>query len=80
MSRIAVSEKIDIEREEKRRTKEGLIEEAKWNMYAERWDLAEGQLQGARDIAVYLRDKQEIGVILELLKKCESHEKVELSK
>jgi hypothetical protein len=78
MSRIAVSEDIDIEKKEKQREKERLIEEAKWNMFAERWDLAERQLQGARGIAVDLRDKKEIGVILELLKKCEAHQKVEL--
>ena len=78
MSRMGIS--VNSEEKEKQEEMERTIEEAKWNMYAEKWDLAEKQLQGVRDTAVYLRDKDKIDAILELLKKCKAHEKVELGK
>lgn len=57
---------------------DSLIEGAKWNMYAERWDLAEKQLVNAMDRAVSLRDKAKIDEILGLLKKCKDRQKAEL--
>ena len=54
------------------------LEEAKWNMYAEKWELAERYIQRARDIAISLRDKAKIDEALTLLQKCQNREKVEL--
>ena len=78
MSRLAEEEGKAREKKEPRQEMEKAIEEAKWNMYAEEWDLAETQLQSAKDRAVSLRDKDKIDEILGLLIKCKNREKVEL--
>jgi len=78
MSEIAVKEKEAKKKKDQRQEMERTIEEAKWNMHAEKWDLAEKQLVRARDTAVSLRDKSKIDEILGLLKKCKEHQKVEL--
>ena len=78
MSRLAEEEEKAREKKEPRQEMEKAIEEAKWNMYAEEWDLAETQLQSAKDRAVSLRDKDRIDEILGLLIKCKNREKVEL--
>lgn len=67
-----------VRREEERRKLAHLIEEAKWNMYAEKWELAEKHLEDANDRAVSLRDKKKIEEILALLVKCRNKEKAEL--
>jgi vacuolar-type H+-ATPase subunit H len=78
ISEIEAKEKEAKRKKETRQAMERTIEEAKWNMYAEKWDLAEKQLQEARDEAVSLRDKGKIDEILELLVKCKNEQKVEL--
>ena len=78
MSEIAVKEKEARKKKEQRQEMERTIEEAKWNMYAEKWDLAEKQLVRVRDTAVSLRDKSKIDEILGLLEKCSKLEKVKL--
>jgi vacuolar-type H+-ATPase subunit H len=78
ISEIEAKEKEAKRKKETRQAMERTIEEAKWNMYAEKWDLAEKQLQEARDEAVSLRDKSKIDEILELLVKCKNEQKVEL--
>jgi len=78
ISEIEAKEKEAKRKKETRQAMERTIEEAKWNMYAEKWDLAEKQLQGARDKAVSLRDKDKIDEILELFVKCKNEQKVEL--
>ena len=57
---------------------EVFVRDAKWNMYAERWEKAKSELERANELAVFLRDKTKIDEILTLLKKCQSEEKVEL--
>ena len=78
VSRLAEEEGKARKKNEPRQEMEKTIEEAKWNMYAEEWGLAENQLQSAKDRAVSLRDKDKIDEILGLLIKCKSREKVEL--
>jgi hypothetical protein len=78
MSRLAEEDWKAGEKKEPRQEIEKAIEEAKWNMYAEEWDLAETQLQSAKDRAVSLREKAKIDEILGLLIKCKNREKVEL--
>lgn len=78
MSRLAEEEGKARKKNEPRQEMEKTIEEAKWNMYAQEWDLAENQLQSAKDRAVSLRDKDKIDEILGLLIKCKKREKVEL--
>jgi hypothetical protein len=55
-----------------------LIESARWNMYAERWDIAKDELEQARDLSVSLRDKYRIDEILALLVECDNREKPEI--
>ncbi|MGD0978601.1 MAG: hypothetical protein ABR962_05600 [Candidatus Bathyarchaeia archaeon] len=80
MGDIITEDEDTAQKREKQQGLERSIEEAKWDMYAERWDLAEKQLQEARETAVRLRNKDKIDVILELLGKCKAKEKVELGK
>jgi hypothetical protein len=78
-----ITEEEEEETAQKKEKQQGLeraIEEAKWDMYAERWDLAEKQLQEARETAIRLRNKDKIDAILELFRKCTAKEKVELGK
>jgi hypothetical protein len=56
----------------------GLVESAKWNMYAELWPNARIKLEEARHLAVSLRDRQVIDEILMLLSKCDEREKPEI--
>lgn len=78
VSKIVAKEKEAKEKKEKRQQLDRQIEEAKWNMYAEKWDLAEKLLQRARDTAISLRDKAKIDEILALLVKCKNKEKVQV--
>jgi hypothetical protein len=78
ISEIEAKEKEAKREKETRQEMERTIEDAKWNMYAEKWDSAEKQLQGARDKAVSLRDKDKIDEILALFEKCKNEQKVEL--
>jgi hypothetical protein len=56
-----------------------LIESARWNMYAERWDVAKDELEQARDLFISLRDKDRIDEILALLVGCDNREKPEIN-
>jgi hypothetical protein len=56
-----------------------LIESARWNMYAELWDIAKDELEEARSLSVSLRDKYRIDEILALLAECENREKPEIN-
>ena len=80
MPRIAESFDAEKEEEEERQRAEieSSIEEAKWNMYAKRWDKAEDHLQNAISSAITLRDKKKIDELLSLLAKCEKNESVEV--
>jgi len=52
------------------------IEIAKWSMYGEEWEIAKEILKNAKRMAIQLRDKARIDIILELLRKAENKEKV----
>ena len=72
------TEDSDAIEKEKRQQIEKLIADAKWNMYAEMWELAKNSLNQAKAIAVLLHDKAKIDETLVLLAKCDKREKVEL--
>lgn len=71
---IATIEETNPTEEEKKK----LIEKAKWNMYGEEWEVAELQLHDAKEIAISLRNKDQIDEMLSLIIKCKTHEKPEL--
>jgi hypothetical protein len=71
-------DEVDSEKEENKQKMEELIEDAKWQIYAEMWQPAENSLNEALKNAVNLRDKTKIDEILSLLEKCRRKEKVEL--
>ena len=52
------------------------IEIAKWSMYGEEWEIAKETLKNAKRMAIQIRDKTRIDMILDLLQKAENKEKV----
>jgi deoxyinosine 3'endonuclease (endonuclease V) len=65
--------------EEEQREIDGLVEEAKWNMYGEEWGVAVQTLEKAKNLAIAIKDKTRIDNILELLHKAHSQQKVEIT-
>jgi hypothetical protein len=64
--------------EQQKKDIDNLIENAKWSMYGEEWANAKGTLMSAKRTAISVKDKGRIDIILDLLQKAETHEKVPL--
>ena len=62
--------------EEEKKGVDNIIETAKWDMYGEEWGQAEANLKSAKITAIRLKDKVRIDIILDLLKKASTKEKV----
>lgn len=56
---------------------DGLISEAKWDMYGGDWIEAVAKLNNAKKIAIRIHDKARIDTILDLINKASNQQKVE---